>query len=157
MWNVVVNCYKNKCTMSRRKRSVPATQSITSFFSKRIRLDEGKTVFVRITQLALYRLGHYPNSLTCTVTVSQLADKSVDTASQSTIPITSAESPNNSSDEMTGDSLKDSATTLTASGISTNGGIAIGFPILPSSYGKGLATCSDAELFKLKLLLSIDL
>ena len=31
--------------------------SITSFFSKRIILDEGKTISVRVTRLVLYRIG----------------------------------------------------------------------------------------------------
>ena len=110
--------------MSRRKRSVPETQSITSVFIKRSRLDEGKTISVRTT-VSFIQGQHYPNNLTCTVTVSN-ADESVDTASQCTIPITitSAESRPSSSDEMVGDSLKDPATTCAASGISISGGIA---------------------------------
>ena len=42
------------------------------------------------------------------------------------LPITSAQSHTSSSDEMDGDSLKHPASTCTASGISTNGGIANG-------------------------------
>ena len=69
---------------------------------------------------------HYPNNLTRTATVSQHADESVDTASHYTISITSAGSYTNSSEEMARGSLKKPATTCTASGISTNGGIANG-------------------------------
>ena len=84
--------------MSRRKRSVPETQCITSFFVKRSRLDEGKKNSVRTT-INFIQGQHYPNNLTSTVTVSN-ADESVDTASQCTIPITitSAESRTSSSD-----------------------------------------------------------
>ena len=127
--DVAVNCYENTWTMSRRKRSAPVTQSITSFFSKTIRLNEGKTISVRITHVDSFVQGwHYPSNLTCTVTdtASQHANESVDTASQCTVPITSTDCHTSSSDEMAGDSLEDPATTCTASGISTNGGITDG-------------------------------